>query len=57
MTSLVFDVPHRGLPPRHLVDLSPAERHDAVVALGEQPFRARQLANHYFSRLTVDPER
>ncbi|GAA4027291.1 23S rRNA (adenine(2503)-C(2))-methyltransferase RlmN [Allokutzneria multivorans] len=57
MTSLplVFDAPKRGLPPRHLVDLSPAERQDAVVALGEKPFRAKQLANHYFSRLTVDP--
>ncbi len=57
MTSLplVFDAPKRGLPPRHLVDLSPAERLDAVAALGEKPFRAKQLANHYFSRLTVDP--
>ncbi|HEX8868675.1 MAG TPA: 23S rRNA (adenine(2503)-C(2))-methyltransferase RlmN [Lentzea sp.] len=57
MTSLplVFDAPKRGLPPRHLVDLSPAERTEAVVALGEKPFRAKQLSNHYFSRLTVDP--
>jgi 23S rRNA (adenine2503-C2)-methyltransferase len=57
MTSLplVFDAPKRGLPPRHLVDLSAADRRDAVVALGEQPYRARQLSNHYFSRLTVDP--
>ena len=59
MTSLplVFDAPRRGLPPRHLVDLSAAERRDAVVALGEKPFRAVQLSNHYFGRLTVDPER
>ncbi len=57
MTSLplVFDAPKRGLPPRHLVDLSPDERAEAVVALGEKPFRAKQLSNHYFSRLTVDP--
>jgi 23S rRNA (adenine2503-C2)-methyltransferase len=57
MTSLplVFDAPKRGLPPRHLVDLSPSERAEAVEALGEKPFRAKQLSNHYFSRLTVDP--
>ncbi|MFJ8961256.1 23S rRNA (adenine(2503)-C(2))-methyltransferase RlmN [Lentzea sp. NPDC102401] len=57
MTSLplVFDAPKRGLPPRHLVDLSPAQRAEAVAALGEKPFRAKQLSNHYFSRLTVDP--
>jgi 23S rRNA (adenine2503-C2)-methyltransferase len=57
MTSLplVFDAPKRGLPPRHLVDLSPTQRAEAVAALGEKPFRAKQLSNHYFSRLTVDP--
>jgi 23S rRNA (adenine2503-C2)-methyltransferase len=51
---LVFDAPKRGLPPRHLADLSAAERAEAVAALGEKPFRAKQLSNHYFSRLTVD---
>jgi 23S rRNA (adenine2503-C2)-methyltransferase len=57
MTSLplVFDAPKRGLPPRHFVDLSPAQRADAVAELGEKPFRAKQLANHYFARLTADP--
>ncbi|HEU5470331.1 MAG TPA: 23S rRNA (adenine(2503)-C(2))-methyltransferase RlmN [Actinophytocola sp.] len=57
MTSLplVFDAPRRALPPRHLADLSAGERRDAVVALGEQAFRARQLSHHYFGRLTVDP--
>jgi 23S rRNA (adenine2503-C2)-methyltransferase len=57
MTSLplVFDAPKRGLPPRHLVDLSAQERRAAVVELGEQAFRAAQLSHHYFSRLTVDP--
>ncbi|GHF62776.1 23S rRNA (adenine2503-C2)-methyltransferase [Amycolatopsis bartoniae] len=53
---LVFEAPKRGLPPRHLADLSVAERADAVAELGEKPFRAKQLSNHYFSRLTVDPE-
>ncbi|MFI9384714.1 23S rRNA (adenine(2503)-C(2))-methyltransferase RlmN [Kutzneria sp. NPDC052558] len=52
---LVFDAPKRGLPPKHLVDLSPSERAQAVADLGEKPFRAKQLSNHYFSRLTVDP--
>ncbi|UJW35998.1 23S rRNA (adenine(2503)-C(2))-methyltransferase RlmN [Saccharothrix sp. AJ9571] len=53
---LVFDAPKRGLPPRHLADLSAEERAAAVAELGEKPFRAKQLSNHYFSRLTVDPE-
>jgi 23S rRNA (adenine2503-C2)-methyltransferase len=53
---LVFDAPKRGLPPRHLADLSVAERAAAVAELGEKPFRAKQLSNHHdFSRLTVDP--
>ena len=53
---LVFDAPRRGLPRRHLADLTVTERAEAVVALGEKPFRAKQLSHHYFSRLTVDPE-
>ena len=57
MTSLplVFDAPKRGLPPRHLADLSSAERRAAVAELGEKPFRAAQLSTHYFGRLTADP--
>jgi 23S rRNA (adenine2503-C2)-methyltransferase len=46
---LVFDAPRRTLPPRHLADLDPAGRRDAVAALGERPFRADQLARHYFA--------
>ena len=53
---LVFDAPKRGLPPRHLADLSADQRREAVAALGEKPFRAAQLSNHYFSRLSVDPD-
>lgn len=45
----------RGKPPRHFADLSPQERIDAVTALGEKPFRAKQLATHYFTHLTNDP--
>ena len=54
---LVFDQPRgRRKPPRHLADMSAAERAQAVAELGEKPFRAKQLSNHYFSRLTVVPE-
>jgi 23S rRNA (adenine2503-C2)-methyltransferase len=58
MTSLplVFDAPRRGMPPRHLADLSADERRAAVAELGERPFRANQLSNHYFGRLTTDPD-
>lgn len=44
----------RGKPPRHFVDLTPEERVAAVTALGEKPFRAKQLATHYFTHLTSD---
>jgi 23S rRNA (adenine2503-C2)-methyltransferase len=54
---LVFDAPRRGLPPRHLADLSAEERSAAVATLGERPFRAKQLSHHYFARLTTDPDR
>jgi 23S rRNA (adenine2503-C2)-methyltransferase len=46
----------RGKPPRHFVDLTPEQRVEAVAALGEKPFRAKQLATHYFTHLTSDPE-
>ena len=51
---LVFEAPRRGMPPRHLADLSAEQRRAAVVELGEQPYRANQLSNHYFGRLTAD---
>ncbi len=46
----------RGKPPRHFVDLTPEQRVTAVTDLGEKPFRAKQLATHYFQHLTDDPE-
>jgi 23S rRNA (adenine2503-C2)-methyltransferase len=53
---LVFDEPRgRKKPPRHLADLSAAERKELVTGLGLPGFRARQLATHYFSRLVDDP--
>ena len=46
---LVFDAPKRGMPPQHLADLDAAGRRAALVAAGEQGFRAEQLARHYFA--------
>ncbi|HYG92342.1 MAG TPA: 23S rRNA (adenine(2503)-C(2))-methyltransferase RlmN [Nocardioides sp.] len=46
----------RTKPPRHLADLTPAERKDLAADLGLPVFRARQLSTHYFARLVDDPE-
>ncbi|MFC3521069.1 23S rRNA (adenine(2503)-C(2))-methyltransferase RlmN [Streptomonospora nanhaiensis] len=51
---LTFVAPRRAQPPRHLADLSPEQRREAVAELGEPPFRAKQLAQHYFGRLESD---
>jgi 23S rRNA (adenine2503-C2)-methyltransferase len=45
----------RGKPPKHFADLTPEERRASVVAMGDKPFRAKQLANHYFTHFTSDP--
>ncbi|MFT4263529.1 MAG: 23S rRNA (adenine(2503)-C(2))-methyltransferase RlmN [Nocardioides sp.] len=45
----------RGKPPRHLADLSLAERAAAAAELGLPGFRAKQLSVHYFERLVHDP--
>jgi len=53
---LVFDEPRgRKKPPRHLADLTAAERKQLVSGLGLPGFRAKQLSTHYFSRLVDDP--
>jgi 23S rRNA (adenine2503-C2)-methyltransferase len=52
---VTFAAPRRSKPPRHLADLSAAERREAVAALGEKPFRAAQLSRHYFGRFDADP--
>jgi 23S rRNA (adenine2503-C2)-methyltransferase len=49
--------PRAAKPPRHLADLSPAERREVLAGLGERPFRAGQLSRHYFTGLTSDPAR
>ena len=53
---LTFAAPRRGKPPRHLADLTPAERREAVAALGHPAYRAGQLSTHYFERLVDRPE-
>jgi 23S rRNA (adenine2503-C2)-methyltransferase len=53
---LVFDEPRgRSKPPRHLADLTLAERRAAVEAAGLPAFRATQVSKHYFDRLVTDP--
>lgn len=46
--------PNRGMPPRHLADMTMAERRDAVTDLGHPAFRAEQLSRHYFHRHETD---
>lgn len=53
---LVFDAPRRAMPPRHFADLDDTARAAAVTELGLPAFRAKQLANHYYGRLTADPQ-
>lgn len=53
---LTFTAPRRGKPPRHLADLTLAERREAAVALGHPAYRASQLSTHYFERLVDRPE-
>lgn len=53
---LVFAEPRgRKKPPRHLADLTEAERKDLLVEMGLPGFRAKQLGMHYFGRLVHDP--
>ncbi len=52
---LVLEAPRRGKPPRHLSDMTLAERRDAVAAAGLPRFRADQVSNHWFARLVDDP--
>ena len=52
---LTFAAPRRAKPPRHLADLTLAERRAVVTELGQPAYRANQLSTHYFDRLTDDP--
>ena len=53
---LQMAAPRRGKPPRHLADLTLAERKAAVAELGIAGFRADQLSRHYFAHFTRDAE-
>ena len=53
---LVMEAPRRGKPPRHISDMTLAERREAVVAAGLPRFRADQVSNHWFARLVDDPQ-
>jgi 23S rRNA (adenine2503-C2)-methyltransferase len=54
---LVFDEPvQRKRAPKHLADFSPTERKAFAKELGFEPFRATQVATHYFSHLSSNPE-
>jgi len=54
---LVFDEPvQRKKAPKHLADFAPAERKAFAKELGFQPFRAAQVATHYFTHLSNEPD-
>jgi len=54
--NLVFDEPpQKKKPPKHLADFSPEERRQFAKENGLPAFRATQIANHYFSHLSIDP--
>ncbi len=55
--NLVFDEPvQRKKVPKHLADYSPIERRELATSLGLPAFRATQVATHYFSHLSDDPQ-
>jgi 23S rRNA (adenine2503-C2)-methyltransferase len=54
---LVFDEPvQRKKAPKHVADFSPEERRALAVENGLPAFRANQVATHYFTHLSNDPE-
>jgi 23S rRNA (adenine2503-C2)-methyltransferase len=54
---LVFDEPvQRKKAPKHLADFSPEESRALAVENGLPAFRANQVATHYFTHLSNDPE-
>lgn len=52
---LNFRAQARGKPPRHFADFDPQQRREAVAAAGMRPFRADQVARHYFGRFEAEP--
>ena len=53
---LQFAEVKRGKPPVHLADLTPSERKERIQELGIPGFRAKQIATHYFTHYSSDPE-
>jgi 23S rRNA (adenine2503-C2)-methyltransferase len=54
--NLIFDEPvQKKKAPKHIADFSPEDRNNFAKELGFQPFRASQVATHYFSHLNNDP--
>ena len=54
--NLIFDAPvQKKKAPMHIADFAPEERKNFAKELGFQPFRASQVATHYFSHLNNDP--
>ena len=53
---LMFAEPKRGKPPIHLVDPTPEERAERLKEAGVQAFRAKQIANHYFTHYPSNPD-
>jgi 23S rRNA (adenine2503-C2)-methyltransferase len=53
---LEFAAPRGAKPPVHLADLDIEERKGFVTGLGLPAFRAKQIATHYFTHYTTDPE-
>ncbi len=51
-----LSVPRGTPPPRHLSDMTAAERRLAVESLGVKGFRADQLSRQWFGRLNDQPE-
>ena len=55
--NLVFDEPvQRKKAPKHLADFAPTERKAFAEELGFPGYRASQVATHYFSHLSNDPQ-
>jgi 23S rRNA (adenine2503-C2)-methyltransferase len=56
MVDLVLEAPKKGKPPTHLLDLTRAERRDAVAELGMPAYRADQVSTHLLVHLQDDPD-
>jgi 23S rRNA (adenine2503-C2)-methyltransferase len=55
--NLVFDEPvQRKKAPKHIADFAPSERKAFAEELGFPGYRASQVATHYFSHLSNDPQ-